>query len=273
MRNEEKGGSRRAAEQDSGGVQSVDRAIAILEALGRRGSATVTDLAAELGVHKSTASRLVSSLEQRELVEQAGHRGPYRLGRGIVRLAGATSRQLDLVQEARPIARLLAAQTGETVNLAVLGHHAAVYVDQVVAPAQTAHYNWVGQHIPLHATSNGKVLLSELPEDEARALVGELTAYTEQTVTTRRRLRSQLQQVREAGYAVAHDELEVGLTAVAAPVRNLHGEICGSLSVSGRTFRLTPERVAEVVPLVIDAAADVSSRMGWQPVEAAPAGR
>lgn len=246
-------------------VQSVDRAVSILELLARRGVVGVTEMASALGVHKSTASRLLAALEQRDLVEQTEARGRYRLGVGLVRLAGATSARLDLVQEARPITRVLASQTRETVNLAVLGQQAAVYVDQVVSPATTPHYNWVGQHIPLHATSNGKVLLSELDEDELVAAVGELTAYTERTVTDLAVLREELVEVRRTGYAVAVDELEVGLTAVAAPVRNLHGEVCASLSVSGPTFRFGADRVAELEPLVRQAAEDVSARMGWHP--------
>ena len=102
------------------GVQSVDRALSILEVLARAGEAGVTEIAAELGVHKSTAFRLVATLEAHRLVEQTGDRGRYRLGVGILRLAGATTARLDLVQEARPICRQLAADTGETVNVAVL---------------------------------------------------------------------------------------------------------------------------------------------------------
>ena len=81
---------------------------------------------------------------------------------GILRLAGATTARLDVVQEARPICRRLAATTGETVNIAVLSGNSALYVDQVAGASSLQAHNWVGQHIPLHATSNGKVLLSEL---------------------------------------------------------------------------------------------------------------
>lgn len=261
-----------APRQDEGAaseptVQSVDRAVTILELLARRGEAGITELAAELGVHKSTASRLVAALQRRDLVEQDGARGRYRLGVGVVRLAGATSARLDLVQEARPISRLLAADTGETVNLAVLGRSAAVYVDQVTAPTTTPSYNWVGQHIPLHATSNGKVLLCELPDEQVAAAVGELTAYTDRTTTDLAELRAQLDRARARGVAVAVDELDRGLTAIAAPVRNLHGEICASISVSGPTFRLDADRLAQIEPLVRRAALDISSRMGWHPAD------
>lgn len=244
-------------------VQSVDRAVRILEILAREGAVGVTALANHLGVHKSTASRLVAALENRALVEQVEERGRYRLGVGILRLAGATNARLDLVQEARPVCRRLAAETGETVNVVILSGGAALYIDQVVGPSTMSSYNWVGQHIPLHATSNGKILLSELSRTEVDTLIGDLTAYTPATVTDRTKLREELVRVRAQGFAVAADELDVGLTAVAAPVHNAHGEIAASVSISGPSFRFTPERIEAVVPRVVSAGHEISAALGW----------
>lgn len=246
------------------GVQSVERALAILEILAHAGEAGVTAIANEIGVHKSTAFRLVSALEQAGLVEQAGDRGKYRLGMGILRLAGATTARLDVVQEARPICRRLATSTGETVNIAVLAEGTAFYLDQAAGSSSLQAHNWVGQHIPLHATSNGKVLLAGLPDEELTRTLGALPAHTEATITTRKRLLNELARVRAAGYAVAVDELEIGLTAVAAPIRNVHGEIIASLSVSGPTFRLGPERIEAVLPELLTAADEISRRLGWR---------
>ena len=162
-----------ARADSSAGVQSVDRALSILEVLARVGEAGVTEIAVELGVHKSTAFRLVATLEPHRLVEQTGDRGKYRLGVGVLRLAGATTARLDLVQEARPICRQLAADTGETVNIAVLSESSALYLDQVAGSSALQSHNWVGQHIPLHATSNGKVLLSGLDQTAARHGAGQ----------------------------------------------------------------------------------------------------
>src|SRR3954470_4109518 len=202
------------------GVQSVDRALTILGVLARLGQAGGTEIAVELGVHKSTAFRLVTTLESHELVEQTEERGKYRLGLGLVRLAGASSARLDVVQEARPVCRRLAADCGETVNVAVLSDSAALYVDQFSGSAALPSHNWVGQHIPLHATSNGKILLSGLERAEVDLRVAELPAYTESTITARSVLHQELDRVRTDGYAVAGDELQVGLTALAAPVRS-----------------------------------------------------
>jgi len=252
-----------AREAAPGGVQSVDRALTILEVLARVGEAGVTDIAAELGVHKSTAFRLVATLEQHRLVEQSSDRGKYRLGVGMLRLAGATTARLDLVQEARPVCRQLASDTGETVNIAVLSESSALYLDQVAGSSALQPHNWVGQHIPLHATSNGKVLLSGLDQARLDAILGALPTYTSHTITRKKALRDELERVREQGYAVAVDELEVGLTAVAAPIRNAHGDVVASMSVSGPTFRLTADRVDDVAAALVAAAEEVSHRLGW----------
>jgi DNA-binding IclR family transcriptional regulator len=248
----------------AGGVQSVDRALTILGILARLGQAGVTEIAVELGVHKSTAFRLVSTLETHELVEQTEERGKYRLGLGLVRLAGASTARLDVVQEARPVCRKLATECGETVNVAVLSDRAALYVDQASGGSALPSHNWVGQHIPLHATSNGKVLLSGLEADEVDRRVDALPAYTDRTITDRGVLDKELVDVRERGYAVATDELELGLTALAAPVRSAHGDVVASVSVSGPSYRLPEPRVAELVVLVVEAADEVSRRLGWQ---------
>src|SRR5699024_8803162 len=149
----------------SGAVQSVDRAVTILEIIARTGQAGITEIAGELEVHKSTASRIVSTLEARGLVEQDQHRGKYRLGLSILRLAGATTARLNIGHEAGPIAKMCAEVTGETINVAPLSDGAALYPYQAASTASVQRHNWVGQRISLHATSTGKVLLTGLSED------------------------------------------------------------------------------------------------------------
>jgi len=244
-------------------VQSVDRAVTIMEILARAGEAGVTEIARELDVHKSTAFRLVAALERRGLVEQAEDRGKYRLGMGLLRLAGATTARLDVVQEARPICKQLASDTGETVNIAVLSDHSALYLDQIAGSSALQPHNWVGQHIPLHATSNGKVLLSELSSEQFDRVLLAMPQFTKTTITTKKALRGELAEVRERGYAVAIDELEVGLTALAAPIRNTHGDVIASMSVSGPGFRLDEAAVEKAIPLLVEAALEVSHRLGW----------
>jgi DNA-binding IclR family transcriptional regulator len=245
-------------------VQSVDRAVAILEILARDGEAGVTEVARELGVHKSTASRLLAALDRRDLVTQDTARGKFRLGVGIVRLAGAASARLDVVQESRPVCRALAQEVGETVNLAVLSGRDVLYLDQAAGPAALSPHNWAGQRIPLHATSDGKVLLAYLPEDERAAhLAPPLARFTARTITDIAQFAGLLAETRQRGFGTAVDELEAGLTAIAAPVRDAEGTVIASVSASGPSFRIPAERIPALATAVRRAADEVSRRLGW----------
>ncbi|MGH9068071.1 MAG: IclR family transcriptional regulator [Acidimicrobiales bacterium] len=247
-------------------VQSVDRAVTILEILGRQGEAGVSEVAGPLGVHNSTASRQLPVRQRRGLTEQVGERGRYRLGFRILLLANATAAHLDLTQLSRASCEWLAAEVGETVNVAVIEGDAAVNLGQVLGPASISSHNWIGHRTPLHATSSGKVLLAHLPAAErAERLARPLQSYTDATITDPGRLVGLLDQVAEAGWAGAFEELEVGLNAVAAPIRSFDGDVVAALSVSGPSYRMTREAACEVATSVVKAADEISAQLGHAP--------
>ncbi|MER6416528.1 IclR family transcriptional regulator [Streptomyces humidus] len=254
-----------ASDSPTGGVQSVDRAISVLEILAQRGEAGVSEVAAEIEVHKSTAFRLLGALEARGLVEQAGERGKYRLGFGIVRLAGAVTGRIDITQQGRPVCERLAEEIGETVNIAVMQERYAINLYQVRGPGAVTAHNWVGQLTPLHATSSGKILLAHLAEKERAELLSAagMKKVTPHTVTARTKLEKGLVTARERGYAFTLEEFEIGLHAMAAPVRNRDGEVVAALSASGPSYRFTEERLHELSPVLVEGAAEISHRMGF----------
>ncbi|MGW7820526.1 IclR family transcriptional regulator [Streptomyces puniciscabiei] len=247
------------------GVQSVDRAVSVLEILAQRGEAGVSEVAAEIDVHKSTAFRLLGALEARGLVEQAAERGKYRLGFEIVRLAGAVTGRLDLTQQGREVCERLSEEIGETVNIAVLREHYAVNLHQVRGPGAVGTHNWVGQLTPVHATSSGKILLAHLPAAQRAQVLATsgLHRLTPHTLTSRTELEKNLTEARERGYAVTLEELEPGLHAMAAPIRSHHGEVVAALSASGPAYRFTAERMHELAPLLLKGAEETSHRMGY----------
>jgi len=236
-------------------VQSADRALAILGAFSEgRPDLGVSELASELGLHKSTVSRLLATLKARGLVRREGDR--FVPGPELARLGGLAIRGLALVRMAREPLERLAADTGETVNLAVAQGEAAVNVHQV----QTAHFvgmtDWTGRSAPLHATANGKVLLAF----GAAPLPSALPALTPHTLTSLDRLTEELDRARERGFAVAVEELELGLNAVAAPLLYFTGACVAAISVSGPAYRLTPERFEAVGERCRAAAEEVCAR-------------
>ena len=260
-----RGKSSRENSEAPGGVQSVDRAVSVLEILARDGSAGVSDVAAEIGVHKSTAFRLLAALEERDLVEQNTERGKYQLGFGVLRLASAIPARLDMVRQAQPVLDDLARQFDETINLAVVREHYSVHVQQALGSAAVASQNWVGQLTPLHATSSDKILLAYMSKERLGDVLdaAPLKSYTEHTITVRDELIEQLAQVRVEGFATAFEELETGLNAAAVPVRDHTGSIVGALSASGPAYRFDKARI-ESLGSDLKAAGDrISQRMGW----------
>jgi DNA-binding IclR family transcriptional regulator len=247
-----------------GGVQSVDRALAVLEILARDGHAGVSDIAEEMGIHKSTVSRLLGSLVSREMVHQNSERGKYQLGFGILRLASSIPGRLSLVREARPVLESLAEEFKETVNLAVLRSNYAVNVDQAMGPSTLATYDWVGSLTPLHATSSGKVLLAALSADDRDRILKEtgLPARTPRTIISRNKLEHQLLDVARDGYGVVREEFEIGLNSMAVPVYNHMGSVIGAVSISGPAFRFDPEATPGLLDALKQAGLQISAKMG-----------
>ena len=245
-------------------LQSVTRAIRALELIAEAGELGVTELGRRLDVHKATASRLVATLAEHGLVERDPLSEKYRLGFGLIRLAGAAMAGLDLVQTAHPIVEELADRTRETVNLGVLSGGAVVYVDQVSGTRAIVSVSWVGRRTPLHCTSNGKVLLAYLSEAEReRLLAGPLERATPSTIVDKEVLAAQLREIVVRGYAQTMEELEEGLNAVAAPIRQADGHVIAALSVSGPAFRMRPVDLPRIARLTMDAANGVSRRLGF----------
>ncbi len=254
-------------------VQSVDRAVAAMEILAREGWAGVTDISRELEIHKSTVFRLLATLERRGVVEQHSETQKYRLGFAVLRFASSVRSSLDLVRAARPICDRLSRKTDETVNIAVLEDDNVVNIHQVNLSSSRVTVDWLGSHTPMHCTSSGKVFLAHLPVSRVdELLAGPLRRYTPATIVDDEALRDELLAVNERGFASTQEELEEGLNAVAAPIRGPEGSVVASVSVSGPSYRMEPDRLKEVGAIAAEAAAEISRRLGFlgDPREAIP---
>jgi IclR family transcriptional regulator, acetate operon repressor len=245
-------------------VQSVHRAISILQVLALHGAAGVTEIAAELGVHKSTVFRLLATLEARGLVEQNSERGRYQLGYGVVQLAAGATKMDDLSLLSRPVCRRLAETVCETVNVAVHDGRAVISIDQVLGSPAITTVNWVGQRTPMHATSAGKVFMAHMDPEQLDALLAEgLETYTPHTIVDPSTLNRELALVRKRGYAHTMDEYEIGLAAIGAPIRTLDGHLIAAVTASGPTFRINEDTLPDLAEQVLAAAAEISQRHGY----------
>lgn len=251
-----------------GGVQAVERAILLLKTLGEEEPELgVSELARRSGLRKSTVHRLLRALQLGGLVEQNLENGKYRLSLEILQLAGMVLRRMDDLQQiARPFLKALAEACEETVNLTILAGDGVINIDRIPSPHRVRNIGWVGRRMPLHCVSAGKVFLAFMPNSEANRFLSQtLPQLTPYTITDADQLREQLRQVREQGYGVGLEELEEGLNAVAAPIRDYRGEVVAAISVSGPSFRLTREKIPEVAELTKRAADEISRQLGYIP--------
>jgi DNA-binding IclR family transcriptional regulator len=228
-------------------VDSVDKALQILAMLRQRPEVRVVDISRELGISRSTAHRLLSTLAfrgfaRRDPVSHRYWRGPELVAEGLARLGDE-----ELIAAAHPHLERLSAKLGETVNIAVLEGTHCRFVDGVNGRRVLRTGVRTGTSLPAHATSGGKALLAELPEDRVRALFPRgLQRLTGQTLTDMADLERNLREIRSVGYSVNDGESELGVSAVAAVVR-VRGSAVAAVAVSMPSVRMTAEARPAVV--------------------------
>ena len=242
-------------------LQSVDRALRILLAFETEGQEVgVGEIAGLLGVHKSTASRLAATLNSHGVLERVPSSERFRLGPRLGRLGMLAVRGRDLVEVARRPMAELAEETGETVTLTVRHGEEMATIAQVDARYLIGVQNWLGRRTPLHCTSDGKVLLAF---GEAELPAGRLVALTPRTITNRRVLERQLEEIRVSGWASAVGELEEGLNGAAVPVLDASGSCRAALSVCGPSYRVRPESLPRLAERCRDAASKIGAYLVW----------
>jgi DNA-binding IclR family transcriptional regulator len=259
------------AGQRSGGIQSVERALSVLKLFGEsEPELGVSELARRLNLHKSTVSRLLSTLEAGGFVQQDKRNGRYRLGLQLATLAGLALTQYELRDVARPFLSELAGQSGETTTLSVLDGTEAVNIDQVLAPQPVKHLGWIGRRLPLYCTAAGKPLLASFtgPGLE-RYLERPLPRYTARTTTNASLVRREMERIRAQGFALAQEEFEAELCAVGAAVRDFRGDAVASITISGPSYRLSTERLLSLSDPVRLVAARISAQLGHRGAGAA----
>jgi IclR family KDG regulon transcriptional repressor len=245
-------------------ISAVARTFTILEKLSAVSSSGVEDLARSTGLAKATVYRFLLTLRELGYVRRDGEDRWFL----TLRLFSVGSRALDHIElpvVARPIAEALSAGLGETVHIGVLDGDEVLYVLKVESRYTIRMYSRVGKRIPLYCSAMGKVLLANLAEAERKALVGSirLVKYTANTLKSRKALEAELTQVRTAGHAVDAQEHEQGITCIAAPIRDNGGSVIAALSVSWPVFRFEEAQRESYLQSIRQAAAEISSILGY----------
>ena len=230
------------------GTQAIDRATSLLIAiLNSQERPLLSELARQLDLPKSTTSRILGALERQGLIRR-DRDGAYLGGDVLMRFASAQNQDSALIARMRPVLEALAKLTSESINLAVPGNNELKLIDQVDGQYLLGATNWIGRHVPYHASALGKVLLAY---GAAAIPNGSLQSKTNRTITSRTQLNAELEKVRKVGFAIIDNELEEGLVAVAAPVFGHDGSVVAAISISGPDARINRDKLNKFGELII----------------------
>ena len=262
----------RTAEPESSSsnrVQSLDRALDIIEALADAGGdVTLSELSQQVQLHISTVYRLLSVLVARGYAQQNSSTRQYALGPQVLKLAAHAvgAGLFDLRREALPALNDLSARSDETVNLVVMPDMHIVYIEQVPSTHIVRMFTQIGSRAPAYCTGAGKAILAFRGKHEiARYLRSQkLERHTSTTIVTAAELLRQLEGVRREGYAVDAGEMEDGVHCVAAPVFDHTGAAVAAISISGPASRFTDERIRETAPALLEVTSLLSKRLGYR---------
>ncbi len=246
--------------------QSIQRAVSLLRSFTEESpELSVGELSRQTGLHKSTVSRMLSTLREEGLVGQNPDSGRYRLGVGLISLAGVALGRLDVRGVAQPHLTALVELSGETVNVTILDGDECVNIERIASPKPIQYVGWIGRRTPLTCTAPGRCLLAFGD--------GEQLAHTLKTLPvksprgraiTLERLQSALAQVRAQGYAIVHEEFEEGYSAIAAPLFDHQRHVVAAVSISGPTFRIGPGNIEGFVGPLLETARTISDEMGFR---------
>lgn len=257
---------------EAASVQSLDRALRILAIVADGSGLSLSEIAAQSGLAASTAYRMLTTLENHGMVEFDSTDQLWSIGVETYRMGAAFLRRRKLVDRARTVMQELMEKTGETANLGVAEDDCVVFVSQVETHQAIRAFFRPGTRSSFHASGIGKAVLAHLEPERVGAILRRagLERFTEKTLSDISALARDLVTIKLRGWSVDDEERHPGMRCVAAAIFNEFGEPIGGVSVSGPTVRVTPERLAEIGPLVHEAATEITRMIGGLPPPSSP---
>jgi DNA-binding IclR family transcriptional regulator len=254
------------AQDDKSRIQSIGKMMDILgcfSTLSRHLS--LGQIATVAGVPRPTAHRMLSALKEIGFVEQDGRTSSYSLGIRLFELGSLALANLDLLREAKPFMDRLSRLSGETAHLGVFNGFEAIVVEREEPADRPVRGIRPSESTPAYCTGVGKALLAfQPPEVIERVIQIGLKAFTTNTITSPEKLRSEMQAIRERGYATDDSEHQIWTSCVAAPIRNAAGRVFASISVTGPADRMTAERIRQLAPVVVQTADTIARQLGFE---------
>nr|WP_144451072.1 IclR family transcriptional regulator [Halalkalibacter nanhaiisediminis] len=247
-------------------VKSVDRALRIITLVSQsKEGRGVTELATHLDLNKSSIYKLLTTLVSHGFIEQDIETKKYRLGYKYLELSAILLESIDLRSQAKTFLEELESYTNEVIHLVVFDQGEVIYIEKLEGNETLRTHSKVGRRASMHCTSVGKVILAHLPEQEVSAILNKngMEKRTENTITDKESLLTELRKIRNQGYGVEIQENETGITCIAAPIFDNRGRIAAAISVSGPSIRMESDRLKAISPVIIEVGKKISRRLGY----------
>lgn len=249
-----------------GKVQSLDKALNIMKLLAEKGQdMKLTEISDELDINKSTLHGLMSTLKFHGFVDQDEETQKYKLGIYLIQLGERAARSLDIIKLTSPTIDAVSKKLQETVHIGRLDGRDVIYVNKKESEQSMRIYTTIGTRNPAHCTGVGKAIMAYIEDENFyNNIPDKLESITAKTITSKKKLFKEFQEIRERGYALDDEENNVGLTCVAAPIFDHTGKVRYGISVSGPTIRMTENKIKETIQEVKDAALEISRKLGYK---------
>ncbi|WP_078409009.1 IclR family transcriptional regulator [Priestia abyssalis] len=248
-------------------IQSVERAADVLELfLTSHPELSVKEISQKLNLSKSTVHGIIKTLEHRGYLQQNPDDLKYKLGIKLFELGNFVGNHLDIGKIAKPIIRNLVDELNETVHLVMLQRDEVIYIEKMEGPRALTIYSHVGKRAPIHCTGVGKAILAYQSEQEIDRILSSaiLESFTEYTMTNIADIKNHLKSIRDKGYAIDDEEIELGLKCIAAPIFNHQGSVIAAISCAAPKMRLDEERLSKVIVGIKRAASEISTCLGYK---------
>jgi len=250
-------------------MNSIEKSIEILNYLSNaKGSVRVTEICSKLLFPKSTVHRILNILLNRSLVSKEENTSKYRLGFQVLKYANSFSDSFDFREIARPILKKICQETELTTYLTGWYNGHCICIDSV-RPLRVINTHFsveVNKEMPFHCTSSSKVILAYQSPEEIKRLIYEkpLKRYTAKTIADPKKLEKHLSKIKENGFAICDEELEKGVKAVAAPIRNIHGKVIASIAVVGLSNRIDSNNIEKLIKILHNSTQQLSKMLGYK---------